>query len=381
MSGTLCVVSPGRLAVSADGRVQVDPKTEAGMLRYAASWPGGVHLVARRGALEARSQPFAWPRTTDLPFAVSVVDDVEAEFRRIAPAIALVPLETDNAPLLDLPGKTVLVCDYPLRVRWDNARLDPHLGRVDLARTALGLTRRARMIRTMAGRADGLQCNGHDTYATYARYSRDALLYLDTRVTSADVVAARAAPTPPDRAPSDDVLRLAFSGRWIKQKGVLDAVEVTERLHANGVPVHLTLLGGGPLEDDLRSRTHAATTVRGRLDFSREWVPFVRDEVDVMVLPHPQGDSASTFLESMSCGTPVAGYDNRYWRSLHAESGGGWLTPSGRLPALAARLTALAADRSLLTAPRQSGLEFAAEHSFDQEFARRVAHLDRVMAS
>ena len=362
------MISPGRLATT-DGRVQVDPKTAAGMEQYAASWPGDVHFIARRGPLDARAQPFEWPRPEDLAFAVSVVDDVEQAVRALAPAVVLAPLELDNAPLLALPGRSVLVCDYPLRVRWDNVRLDPRLGAVDRLRTAVGLTRRSALLRRMIRRADGLQCNGPDTYNTYSRYSPSPLLYLDTRVTSDDV--ATAVRTPPG---DDSTLRLAFSGRWIEQKGVLDAVAVTERLHADGVRVHLTLLGGGPLEDRLRALDHRAVSVVGRLDFAAEWVPFVRDQVDVMVLPHPQGDSASTFLESMSCGTPVAGYDNRYWRSLHASSGGGWLAPA-RVDDLSARITELAGDPGAVVRARQSGLEFATEHSFEREFDRRVQHL------
>lgn len=375
MSRTLCVVSPGRLAIAGDGRVQVDPKTAAGMEQYAASWPGEVHFVARRGPLDARSQPFEWPHPEDLSFAVSVVDDVEQAVRAVAPAVVLAPLELDNAPLLALPGRCALVCDYPLRVRWDNVRLDPRLGAADRLRTAVGLTRRAALLRRMIRRADGLQCNGPDTYDTYSRHSPNPLLYLDTRVTSDDVAAAVRSPLG-----DDPTLRLAFSGRWIEQKGVLDAVAVTERLHADGVRVHLTLLGGGPLEDRLRALDHPAVSVVGRLDFAEEWVPFVRDHVDVMVLPHPQGDSASTFLESMSCGTPVAGYDNRYWRSLHATSGGGWTTPVSDTDALATHLARLADDREEIARVRGAGLGFAASHSFDLEFGRRIDHLLSVTA-
>lgn len=375
MPGTLCVVSPGRLAVTRDGRVQVDPKTAGGMEQYAASWPGDVHFVARRGPLDERSQPFEWPRPEDLSFAVSIVDDVEETVRRLAPAVVLAPLELENAPLLSLGTRCVLVCDYPLRVRWDNARLDPRLSSAARLRTVAGLTRRAVAVRRMIGRADGLQCNGPDTYATYAHHSRSPLLYHDTRVTSDDVAAAAGAAARPDAT-----LRLAFSGRWIEQKGVLDAVAVTERLHADGVPVHLTLLGGGPLEGRLRERPHPAVSVLGRLDFASEWVPFVTDHVDVTVLPHPQGDSASTFLESMSCGTPVAGYANRYWRALHQESGGGWTTPVSDTGALAALLSSLADDRDEISDARRAGLAFAADHFFDLEFHRRIEHLLSITA-
>lgn len=374
VSGTLCVVSPGLLAATPDGRVQVDPKTAAGMERYAASWDGGVHFVARRGPVDERSQPFDWPLVADLTFDVSVVDDVDVAVRGLDPAVVLAPLELDNAPLLSLEAACVLVCDYPLRVRWDNARIDPRLGPAGRLRTAAGLARRGAVVRKMIREADGLQCNGPDTFSTYARHSRNALLYLDTRVTSEDVAAASAAS--PSR---DSRLRLAFSGRWIEQKGILDAVAMTEQLHADDVPVHLTLLGGGPLEERLRGRSHPAVSVVGRLDFVSEWIPFVTNEVDVMVLPHPQGDSASTFLESMSCGVPVAGYANRYWRALHAESGGGWTTPVSDLRSLGALVASLAEDRDELVPARRAGLGYAAAHSFDLEFDRRIQHLRSVI--
>ena len=153
-----------------------------------------------------------------------------------------------------------------------------------------------------------------------------------------------------------------------------------ERLRGDGVAVHLTLLGGGPLESRLRRHENDDVSVVGRLDFTTQWVPHVRDHVDVMVLPHPQGDSASTFLESMSCGTPVAGYDNRYWRALHAESGGGWATPVSDARALAGLLASLAGDRDEVARVRSAGLDFAAAHSFDLEFDRRVEHLLSVTA-
>ncbi|WP_165354272.1 glycosyltransferase [Nocardioides glacieisoli] len=375
MSGTLCVISPGRLATTRDGRVQVDPKTAAGMERYATSWPGDVHFVARAGEVDERSQPFDWPRPQDLAFDVSFTDDTATTVRGIAPRTVLAPLELENAELLGLGLPCALVSDYPLRVRWDNVRLDPRLSSVDRARTAVGLSRRGVLLRRMIRRADGLQCNGLDTYATYAGLSRSPLLYFDTRVTDAQVASAGAAAPPPA-----DTLRLAFSGRWIEQKGVLDAVRVTKQLHDDGIPVRLSLLGGGPLEDQLCADPHPAVRVLGRLDFASQWVPFVRDEVDLMVLPHPQGDSASTFLESMSCGTPVAGYDNRYWRSLQAESGGGWLSAAASAD-LAELVGSLAADLTEVARTRQAGLEFAAGHTFEREFDRRVQHLLSIGAS
>lgn len=363
----LVVLGPG-LFEAPGGRVEIDTKTAAGLAAFAQRWPGEVVFVAGRAA--DRTVESTDHVDHDRPFRVEVADDAASTIRRLNPSVLLAPLHATNRELTAVAERVVWVADFPLRVRWEAARVDSELGRSARARTAAGLLRQAPTIRRMLRAGSGVQCNGPDTFAAYAPHSRNPLRFFDTRVTAAEITDATANP-PAASGP----LRLAFSGRWIAQKGVLDAVSVFGLLRERGVPATLSMLGGGALADEVRRLGADGLDVRGYLDFESEWVPFVRDHVDVMLLPHPQSDSASTFLEAMSCGAPVAGYANRYWLGLQALSGGGWQVRNGDQEALVDLLSGVAADRSRLVGPRASGLAFGAEHSFEVEFDRRVEHL------
>ena len=57
---------------------------------------------------------------------------------------------------------------------------------------------------------------------------------------------------------------------------------------------------------------------KGTLDFAREFVPFMRDEVDAFVCCRFQGNPSCTYLRTMACGVPIAMYANE------AFIGAGW---------------------------------------------------------
>ncbi|PKW27998.1 glycosyltransferase [Phycicoccus duodecadis] len=372
MADTLVVIYPGRLPV-AGGRGAFVTKRLEGVREYVRHWPGEVVLVAPP-APWSDAAPGSEPLPLDeVGLDVEVTDDPGAAVRRRAPRVVLAPLKPEAAALLGA-APLVLVSDYAGPVRWQNARSDGTPA-WRLPQVGLGLLRLERRLRTLAAAADGLQCNGPHTYARQARWSSRPHLFHDTRATDADVAAALAGPP---AAPGP--LRLAFSGRWVPQKGVLDALAVHAELVRGGVDAHLTVFGGGELEPEVRARAGAGAgvTVAGRVPFRSAWVPRVRDDVDVMVLPHHQGDSASTFLESMSCGTPVAGYDTVYWSALQRRTGGGWVGPARAPSALAELVAGLAADPGAVLAARRRGLTWAAEHTVEKEFAGRVGHLREV---
>ena len=47
-------------------------------------------------------------------------------------------------------------------------------------------------------------------------------------------------------------------------------------------------------------------TLRGVVDFATGWIPLLKQQADLFVCPHPQGDPSSTYPEVMSCGVPSA---------------------------------------------------------------------------
>src|SRR6185437_9992877 len=109
--------------------------------------------------------------------------------------------------------------------------------------------------------------------------------------------------------------------------------------------------------------------LKGNMDFRTELVPFVTDQVDLFVCCHRQGDPSCTYLETMSCGVPIAGYDNEAFRGVAAHSDSGWLSPLNRPDLLAARIAGIARNPAELAVHSQRALGFARRHTFERTFA------------
>ena len=113
----------------------------------------------------------------------------------------------------------------------------------------------------------------------------------------------------------------------------------------------------------------------GVLDFHTQLLPMVARSVDLFVCCHRQGDPSCTYLETMSCGTPIVGYDNEAFRGVVDQSGAGWLTPMDDPTELAACIAALHSSRDLLADAALRSLDFASNHTFEKVMQARVDHL------
>ncbi len=160
-------------------------------------------------------------------------------------------------------------------------------------------------------------------------------------------------------------LRLAFSGRLIRMKGADHLPLVARELKRRQVPFELTICGDGALADGLRQQIRSfgledCVRMRGVLDFANELMPFVKQEVDAFVCCHRQGDPSCTYIETMSCGVPVVGYENEALAGLLRRVPAGVGVPMDDVSSLANALARLHADRpSLATMSRRAGLCFA----------------------
>jgi colanic acid/amylovoran biosynthesis glycosyltransferase len=231
--------------------------------------------------------------------------------------------------------------------------------------------------------ASGLQANGTPTYDDYQSIQPAALLFFDTRVAetmvaSEDQVRSKFSPESARRP-----LRLLFSGRFSAIKGVMDLIEVARELQRLQVEFQFTLCGDGdlrgPLEDAIRSHSLSdCVTLAGVLDFTTELVPLVKSSIDLFVCCHPQGDPSCTYLETMACGVPIAGYGNDAFAGVVRHSGAGWITPMLQPQKLAAEIQRLSRQRDELLAISLKALRFAQQHTFEKTFERRVEHLRAV---
>jgi glycosyltransferase involved in cell wall biosynthesis len=230
--------------------------------------------------------------------------------------------------------------------------------------------------------ASSVQCNGTPAYDQYRWLTRDPLLFFDGRVTedmlpTEDAVRQRMAARA-EGAP----LRLAFSGRFADIKGVDHLPDLAAALRTREVPFVLDLYGGGPLEDDVKRRVvqlglESQVRLHGVVDFATRLMPLLSRDVDLFVACHRQADPSCTYLETFSCGVPIAGYANGAFKGMLREANAGWATPIDDVAALADKIARLSADRAELERASLAALRFARQHTFEVTFRRRVEHYRR----
>ncbi|MFG2005300.1 glycosyltransferase [Spirillospora sp. NPDC048911] len=106
-------------------------------------------------------------------------------------------------------------------------------------------------------------------------------------------------------------VRLVHLGRLSTEKRPDLALKATAELHRRGVPVHLDVVGDGPLSSTLRGfAQREALPVRfhghvpGRADIAR-----LLANADVALAPCPVESFGLAVLEALACGTPVVAAD------------------------------------------------------------------------
>lgn len=385
MMPRLIMVAPAPVIEKPGGLVTLDKKFVEGMRLHCEHWPGPFCCILRRGH---EAMPFGADfRRGDLGFELRLIDARVPLSAEMFANHDIVVLSGDShlellPPRLieSLPAKVVYVVEYTLRTRLQTAALDHRRSVLKRLYSKLWLSlqeiRRRRAFRA----ADGLQANGYPADMAYGPLNENHLLYLDNRMTAelfatdAEMRQRRA------RLASGAPIRLIHSGRLEPMKGAQDLVPVALRLAREGMDFTLDIYGAGSLRDEIaagivqhglseRVRLHAP------VDFERELVPISRGHADIFLSCHRQSDPSCTYIESMGCGLPIAGYDNQMWAALLERSGAGWSAPMSDPKALAAQIQALSSRREEISDRAENGLAFARQHEFEATFQSRMRHL------
>lgn len=370
-----------------DGKVVLTRKIVDGLELMSRHWPGElVAVLAPRSMADTNLDHEAYPLSS-LPFSVVILDPRSPAVGNLVRDAALVQIAVDYRHLNvarvcrahNVPY--VVVAEYNLRTRLQIIAVEEERLHKRARRVVWELSQEAQQRRAIAGAA-GLQCNGTPTWDAWAHLNAGPMLFFDNRVSPAMLGTLEDAA----RRGREPVLQLAFSGRLVPMKGVLHLPEVARRLRDRGVRFVLRIWGGGPLEERLMGRVGELglgeqVRFEGVLPFP-ELMRTVRDEIDLFVCPHVQGDPSCTYLETLSCAVPIASFANDAWRGLVERSQAGWSAPlsysGGDEDALADIIADLDKDRREIAARAVRALQFAREHTFEATFARRMDHLERL---
>lgn len=385
----LTIVPSLPVRVLADGKFVITAKFLEGLLQYCADWQGPITVLMRSAQAASGNLDDVAVRPAELPFRIAVVEPEMLATKVIASEPALVLASLDDFRQVRLSQicrrvgiPCVYVAEYSLRTRnqiiaatvanplWRSRKYLWERGQENQRRRAVHL-------------AAGLQCNGTPTYDAYRALNRDTLLYFDSRVTESMTLAETELRARCRSLAQQGPLRLLFSGRLNKMKGAHHLLPVASELKRLGVPFQLSICGDGDLAGAMRTRIAEArlsdcVTMRGVLDATTELFPYVKAEVDAFVCCHPQGDPSCTYLETMLCGVPIAGYANEALSGVVAHSRAGWLAPLGDPRALARKIAELNRDREAIAAMSLTALSWSQAHTFEKTTQARIAHLQRV---
>ncbi len=370
----------------ADGRITITRKFLDGVVEMARHWPGPVEVIL-----------------PPLEVATDNLDSIRIDPREYGISIKVVPFEDEARMTRELEGAgialvsiyyqlnnaadwcrkvhvpCVYVAEYTLKTRLQI--LDAEVSNpIVRARRRLWEYGQERRIKRALRISAGVQCNGTPTYDAYEPICPTSLLFFDGRVERSSLISPDALERRLETLRAGRPLRLAFSGRLIRMKGADHLPLVARELKRRQVPFELTICGDGVLADGMKQQIRSlgledCVRMAGVLDFARELMPFVKQEVDAFVCCHRQGDPSCTYVETMSCGVPVIGYANEALGGILRRTPVGSGVPIDDVSALADAIARLHADRESLAAMSRRALEFATDNTFEETFRKRIEHL------
>ena len=225
--------------------------------------------------------------------------------------------------------------------------------------------------------AAGIQSNQFAAYDYYERYARDRLAFIDTRIRDGEPATAADMAARKERYLRAEPLHLAFSGRLDRMKSPLDIAEIAKSLRDRGVPFKYSIFGDGPLKNplDAKLREYGLRDhfeLHGFVDLRDTLLPMMKNELDVFVGNHRQGDTSTSYPEYMSAGVPVVSYPNPAVKVLKRHFG--VTTHAGEIDpiSLAFQIAELHHDRTRLCEIVER------DHAWGQHQTIGAAHQERV---
>lgn len=385
MNRSLVVAPSLGAGIGRPDQIRLTGKFVSGMQAYIDRWDGPVTVLIEPDYNEhSGNLDDVWVRLDELPFK-AVVARFDSEIAKQTMVSAGVVMGGPDhrmnhaaATCGDAGVPFVMVTEYSLKTRLQIVDADNMVFWRRWRRRHWQMRQEKATVASIR-RAAGLQCNGTPTFEAYRELNANTLLYFDNRVVQ-DMI-----PSEPGLASrslqfnAQRPLRLAFSGRLSPMKGADHLVKVAVSLRQLGVPFRFDIYGDGPLAQSMAEeiKSHGLekeVILGGVLDFASELMPRIRQEIDLFVCCHRQGDPSCTYLETLACGVPIVGYDNEAFQGLLRICPAGQAVVMDDWVAMAHTIAKLAHSPDELLKIARIGLAFAKEHTFESEFTARMQH-------
>lgn len=381
----LLVIAPIPACIAGPG-IYLDSKFVEGMRFYSGRWKGRVTAVFQRST---QRLPFDNLFTeAELPFDVKFWDPGDAFSAEMVLQFDLVlcsgdiPTQSKVAHVCaGTATRAVFIIEYIPETRHQIVTLShrPFSPKAIFQFAKLAIEERARQRAFKL--AAGVQCNGYPAYDFYKNINGSTILYIDSRMSSSLMADEYQLVEREAYLSSGNPIRILHSGRLEPMKGSQDIIPIARKLVDLGVDFRIDIFGAGSLENTIRNdiahfNLQERIIMHGVVDFSTQLLPFAKRQSDIFLSCNRQSDPSCTYLESMGCGLPIVGYDNRMWTALCADSEAGMIAPMGDHDKMAKLIGGLKGNLSLISKLARNALRFAKHRDFEREFEKRICHLE-----
>lgn len=362
-----------------------DRKFYDGVLLYTKMWQGDVVCIMNLAESDLPHFGVVHKRQDELPFKCTLLEKNEKINIHHLDGASVVMASGDSFKQFHLSklcrkigAKCIYVIEYIPETRYQIASLSTKNPLIKFRRF-LYVWREERKRLSSFSLADGLQANGMPAYHEYNNF-KNIMLYFDTRVDKSIIINSEDLEHRLTYLSQNKPLRIAFSGRLIRMKGVDHLLKVAMCLKQRNVNFHFTIYGTGELENQLKEfikqhQLEDSVFMAGAVDFSKELLPNLQQNFDLFVMLHRQSDPSCTYLETLSCGLPIVSYDNNAFSGLLELADIGWKVKMDDVNGVARVIEHLHFNRKEIAKKSQNSIKFAHQHNFESTFQNRIDHL------
>jgi glycosyltransferase involved in cell wall biosynthesis len=195
--------------------------------------------------------------------------------------------------------------------------------------------------------------HGNDCYTAYSPFCANSYLIHDVHTKSSDIISPQALSIKAQQVKSDDTIRICYAGRLDPMKAPFDWVQAIETALKLGVKLQATWIGDGSLFEQTQAMIAQrglgnAITLLG-FESDRQKVLQKIRESHLMLFTHITPESPRCLIESLTCGTPIIGYESHFASDLVKDFGGGMFAPIKDWQQLGELLLGLSSDRQQLS--------------------------------
>lgn len=391
-NNNLTILQPLKVKLLPNGEVLLTRKLIEAVGELAKYWSGSITVMMEETQEDNDQIDSKIFKLDGLPFKLEIIS-----FDQITPAllhqhqsslVLAAPEYRQNhiSQVCKIAGvPCIYVSEYSLKTRKQIVNVSTSNPLIRLRRLIWTYSQEHKQRKAIA-MADGLQSNGTPTYQEYKHINRKPLFFFDTRI-SEDMLATEADIERRTENRSQDMpLRLVFSGRLIKMKGADHLLEVARELKQLKVKFEMFISGIGELEEMMHQQIAAnqlndCVKMLGVPDFKTDFFPFVKNNIDLFVCCHRQGDPSCTYIETMAGGVPIVGYANEAFQGIAEMSEAGWVVPMNQPKQMAKKIAELSHNREEIKSMSFKSLKFAQQHTFEKTFQARVKHMQVIAYS